>query len=264
MKLNTRARSVYSFLVMAVFALGLQACGGGDSTPVPEPDANPAGYYTGSAAVKTDGDDNIDFAVSDIQIMISGTRIMIMSDAQALLYDGTFTVSGNDLTSTVTIYHNGDKAAATAELTATITEGSQITGTFTGTELGNGTFVSTFSSLNNTVSDTSNLDAYDFESFLNEASTGTSLRFSVFNSGVISPDAEQSTSTFADCVPQTGQFTTISNSSLFTVSITFDSCLNSAVNGTYTGFAQINSPSPTIAITVSNGTNAFADNFEMY
>ena len=230
-------------------------------------DQDATGYFTGSAAVKTEGNPTVDFAVSDLQIMISGTRIMMMSDAQALLYDGTFAVSGNDLTSTVTIYHNGD-VKGTAVLNATITEGSQLTGSFTGTELGNGTFVSTFSNLSNTASALSqvyNIATIYWNADLNEAplTDFSGFEFEIDNAGKMIDSVASSSPTFQNCnVSTTGStFLPIANTSLFAVSINFSTCTTAAVEvGTYTGFAQLKTAT-TLAITVSNGTYAFADDF---
>ena len=198
---------------------------------------------------------------SDLQIMISGTRIMIMSDAQALLYDGTFTVSGNDLTSTVTIYHNGNKKAATATLNATITAGSQLTGTFTGTELGNGTFVSTFSNLSNTASSLAQVNNNFWLTALNE-SASYNFEFELRATSTLLESTAPGDPTFVNCRTLAGSsYEPIANSSLFAVTIVFNACTNAAVDGTYTGFSQAKTAT-TITVTVSNGTYAFADDFD--
>lgn len=272
MKFFVHARSIFTYLFLLAVFVGLQACsGGGDSTPVIA-DANPTGYYIGSATVKEPADNNVDYSISDIQIMISGTRIMIMSDSRAVLYDGTFTVSGNDLTSTVTIYYNGDKQAATATLNATITEGSQLTGSFTGTNLGNGTFVSTFSSLSNTASDFSNLYFNPGSSWWRTNSlnleVGRNFEFEVTNiSGDFTDSTNDSQLSLIACRPNTGSnFSQIANTSFFAVSMTLTHCTanagnaNSATTGVYTGFAQFKDAGGNkLAFTVSNGTYAIAD-----
>lgn len=258
MKLKAGSWTITPYLIV-VFLVGLQACGGGSAPAAPK-DANPTGYYTGAGTVKTPGDNLIDFPITDFQIMISGNRIMIMSDAKAVLYDGTFTVSGNDLTSTVTIYHNGDKQAATATLNATITEGSQLTGDFTGTKLGNGTFVSTFSNLSNTASALSQVNNNFWLADLNE-SINNGFEFELRATSTLLESTVPNDSTFANCRTATGStFETIANSSLFAVTLVFTPCTDSAVEGTYTGFSQVLT-SNSIAVTVSNGTFAFADNF---
>ena len=242
MKTFSTVRSYFSALFLAALFLGLQGCGGGGSNPpVVVPDANPAGYYTGTAAVKTPTDDTTNYPISDLQIMISGNRIMMMSDANSVLYDGTFTVTGNDLTSTVSIYYNGNKQsgpAGTATLNATITEGSQITGSFTGTELGNGTFVSTFSNLSNTASSLTQVNNNFWRTALNE-STSYNFEFELRATSVLLESTAPFDPTFANCRTLTGStYEPIANSSLFEVTIVFGTCTNSAVDGTYTGFSQ--------------------------
>lgn len=235
---------------------------GSDTATVSIAVKDASGYYTGSAAVKQEGNNLLDFNVTDLQIMINGNRIMMMSDAQALLYDGTFTLTGNTLTSTVTIYHNGNKMAATAALTATVSVESQITGTLTGTELGNGTFVSTFSNLSNTVSALSQVNSNFWITDLNEA-TNNSFEFELKATSALLESTSPNNSTFQNCRILAGNGSTyapIVNSSLFAVTIVFSSCTTPDVDGTYTGFSQALT-STSIAATVSNGTYAFADDF---
>ena len=63
-----------------------------------------------------------------------------MGEAKGLLYYGTITnISGNDFTADFTVYTDGaNPMAATAS--GTITEGSSISGTLTGSGMGSGTF----------------------------------------------------------------------------------------------------------------------------
>jgi len=279
MKFFAGVRLLISALILTGLGFGLQACsgggGGGSSTPV---DANATGYYTGSADVKTPASPATNFNIPDLQIMINGSRIMMMSDAKAVLYDGTFTVSGNTLTSTVAIYYNGNKqtgAVGTATLNATITQGSQITGSFTGTELGNGTFVSTYSSLNDTASIITNVE-YDntgannrsWTTNPNEATTGNNLEIEIYNNFDMRYNISPGDLTFRNCVitkaTNTNAYVPITNTSLFTVSVIFDNCDNPvAVNtGTYTGFSQYKPGTPNkIAFAITNGTYALTDDF---
>lgn len=259
MKLSTGVHSIYSTFIFIGLVLGMQACGG-SSTPPPPADANPTGYYTGSGTVKTPGDNLTDFPITDFQIMTSGNRIMIMSDAKAVLYDGIFTVSGNDLTSTVTIYHNGDKQAATATLNATITEGSQLTGSFTGIELGNGDFVSTYNNLSNTPSNLNQVNNNFWGADLNESVAGR-LEFELQATSTMLNSIAQNDLTFRDCNITAGStYEPIAGISLFAVTIVFNACFTPAVEGTYTGLSQVKTAT-TLSMTVSNGTFAFADNF---
>jgi hypothetical protein len=272
-------RSIFSIVVIVSLALGLQACGGGGSSTT-TPDASPSGYYTGSAAVKTPSDDTTDYAIDDIQIMINGNRIMIMSDLKAVLYDGTFTVSGNTLTSTVSIYYNGNiqtGAAATASLVATVTEGSQLTGTFTGTELGNGTFTSTYSNLSNTSANITNVENDNsgggtraWKTNPNEATGTNVLQIEVFTNSEMTDAINATGLTFNGCTFNQESLTSyepIANSSLFSVKIYFRGCTTSDVrsvnSGSYTGFSQYKSDTPNkIALAITNGKYALTDDFD--
>ena len=275
MKLKFGSWSLTPYL-MVVALVGLQACGGGGGSTTVK-DANPNGYYSGSASVKTVGNNAVDYSITDLQIMINGNRIMMMSDARAILYDGTFTVSGNDLTSTVSIYYNGNKqsgSAGTATLNATVSEGAQITGSFTGTELGNGTFVSTYSSLNSNASSLSNIQfdgtSRAWNTFVNEMTSGTKYEIEIYSDTSITDAVVPSSgSLFQNCLIEknisTSTYTPIVNTSLFAVKITFNSCNNpSAVNnGIYTGFSQYIPGTPNkIAVAITNGTYALTDDFE--
>ena len=262
MKTFSTVRSYFSALFLAALFLGLQGCGGGGgSDPAPVGDANPTGYYTGSATVK-DTDNTTDLPLfNDIQIMVSGTRIMMMSDAQALLYDGTFSTTGSTLTSTVTIYKNGT-VAGISTLSATVTEGSQITGSLTGTELGNGTFVSTYSQLSNNDSNLTQVtEPPSKRSLFWFADPKNTFEFGITTTGVLTESTTPDDAIFLGCNIVTGsKFETIANSSLFTVTLIFGTCNNAAVEGTYTGYSQ-SLTSTSLSLSVSNGTNALAYNF---
>ncbi|MCP4993525.1 MAG: hypothetical protein GY934_07045, partial [Gammaproteobacteria bacterium] len=113
--------------------------------------ADPKGYYTGTASVKAD-DDLTDRALTDLEGMISGDRFMILSNTEAVLYDGTITqISGSNFTATVDIYIFGVMQASIPASGSIITE-STITGTLEGEGVGNGTFTLTYD-LNNADSD---------------------------------------------------------------------------------------------------------------
>jgi len=268
-------RSVIPYILSLLMIVGLIGCGGGGgSAPLP-PDANPTGYYTGSASVKEPADNNVDYPISDLQIMISGTRIMMMSNLTSVLYDGMFTVSGNDLTSIMTVYYNGDKQATTATLNARITEESQITGTFTGINLGNGTFVSTFSNLSNAAPNFNNLNFDPGASFWGpETSLNLDsgiIEFEITNSNGDFIGSDNTTALkFDNCSPDTGStFSQIANTSFFAVTMNLTSCLvnggdtNSAVTGIYTGFAQMkpDGSGNALAFSVSNGTYSIVDDY---
>ena len=229
--------------------------------------ANPTGYYTGSAAVK-ESDNTTDLAITDIQILINGSRLMIMSDAQVVVYDGQMSITANDFTSTADIYKNGINTG-TATIAGTITEGSQITGTFTGTGLGNGTFTSTYSNLNNTASaaatietaSTSNIWACD----VNEGVD--TMQLDIDSSGVVATAAEMFGTIFQDCQVD-GTVTPITGTGLYLINISTinngcaTTAAESANTGVYTGFAITKTNTnlnDRLVFTMTNGTYSTGD-----
>lgn len=152
MKLNTRARSVYSFLVMSVLALGLQACGGGDD-PAPTTtveittDQDGSGIYSGTATV------DVNTNITDLRGMVYNNRFMFFSETANphVLYDGTVTsVSLDDYTATVDVYENGVKTQTGVAVTGKVISATSITGTIgTAGDTGNhnGSFSLTYDSV---------------------------------------------------------------------------------------------------------------------
>ena len=57
-------------------------------------------------------------------------RIIAISESAGIIYDGSYSINGDKMTGTVTSYEIGGGLLATANMSATITERSQITGTF--------------------------------------------------------------------------------------------------------------------------------------
>ena len=279
MKLSLATRSFISSLFMVGLIVVLQACGGGggSSTPPVTPDAKPTGYYTGSAAVK-ESNNTTDLSITDIQILINDGRLMIMSDAQAVLYDGTMSITGNSFTSTVDVYKNGAKqagAAGTATISGSITEGSQITGTFTGTGLGNGTFVSTYSSLNNTASTSASIDnslaTGRNKNWLCSLNLETSiLALDIANTGSFVTGGVPSTGVFRRCEVD-GTVLPITSTGLFAVNVSTiagqNTCDNadveSGTSGTYSGLAILKpgaAPAQDkLTFTISNGKYSTGD-----
>ncbi|MCF6258052.1 MAG: cadherin repeat domain-containing protein, partial [Gammaproteobacteria bacterium] len=112
-------------------------------------DADPVGYYinTGTASVDDGMDGTID--INDLQAMVNGTRIIMLSAAHELLYDGTITsTNGNDFMADFTIYTSGENPVM-ATASGTITGGSSITGTLAGSGVGSGTFSLIYADTNN-------------------------------------------------------------------------------------------------------------------
>lgn len=238
--------------------------------------ANPTGYYAGSAAVKEFNDNNVDLAIADIQVLINAGRLMIMSDAQAVVYDGQMTITGNDYSATLKIYKNGEIPAGafgTTTVSGTITQGSQITGTLTGSGLGNGTFTSTYSNLNNTPADPDTIagDAFGFrwDCYINDSVNRENLFINDLGELV---NGNAAFGTVVDDCEWTGTVTPISGTALFSVDITSTiNCANPAANtansGAFTGLAitkENTNPNDRLVFTMTNGILSTGDDCQKF
>lgn len=251
---------VSTLILASVF---LASCGGGSSTPVSN--AKPAGYYNmGSATIKDPANAANDIVLSDLQGMISGNRFMMMSPGSVVLYDGMITsISGNDFTATVKIYHGMNAATNSTPpapidttIAGTITEGSTVTGAISGTGIGTGNFSLTFSPTNSTVANLTNVEN-SWVGDLNGLSQ-ISFDFRIINaSGAIDIDVLQAADTgiFQTC-QMIGTIAPVTASAVFTLDLNLTSC-GPPNNGNYTGFATTTDSShSSLVIMFSNGTVA--------
>ena len=128
-------------MFLALFALALQGCGDGVRI-LPPSDADPTGYYINTGFVQVMMADNTTPRVTtaDFQGMVTGNQFMMLGDTDNLTYVGTFTVSGNDISGTVTLYEAGEATQEDVPLTGMVTATSKITGTLGGSGAANGTF----------------------------------------------------------------------------------------------------------------------------
>jgi hypothetical protein len=261
-QLNFRSRLArLPMMLLALFVVVLQGCSD-DPAPVVPPVVNavPTGYYdvTGTASVSDGAGGTI--ALNDLQAMVNGDRIMMMSAANGLLYDGTITsISENDFTATFMIYTDGENPI-TATATGTITQGSSITGTLTGSGVGSGIFSLSYAMSNNQAAAISRV-----ENRLGHLTWGGDLvgngaftyDFSINNLGVLTHAGDTGNGIFATCQIN-GSVSPISGTSLYEVSVSLSVCANPLVNGTtYTGLATSRSDSTvddTLVLGVTNGT----------
>ena len=224
-------------LLVLLAGLALQGCGGGSSTP----NADPTGYYdvTGTATVKAD-DNTTDLPISDLQGMVNGNRFTAMSAAEGLVYDGTLTIVNVDtFTANISIYRDGS-LLTTATASGTITQGSSITGTLTGTGAGNGTFRLTYALSNNQAAALSRVQSNVDEMWFSVI--GGSLNFGfgfvVAGTGEITHRQTADSGVFNGCVVASGTMTPVSNTNVYQATFTLSSCSNNTVDGTYTGLAS--------------------------
>ena len=219
-------------------------------------DADPKGYYTGTASVKQ-ADNTSDLNIGDLHGMVSGNRMMIMSEEQhVLLYDAVITsISGSRYTASVDIYKDGTFEAATT-LSGSIVPASSITGTLAGEGAGNGSFTLTYSQ-NNSDSALSRIEG-EWNLFLNKTDTTFGDSLMTINSvGEISLDIsiQGSTPTIGGCnFTSSTVVAPIAGVNIYGLSLTLAGCNDSDVNGEYTGFmTTTNVMDDEVVVTFSNG-----------
>jgi len=102
---------------------------------------DPTGYYTNTGFVDVKaGDDMTQRLVTDIQGMVTGEQLMLLSDTENLTYIGTFAMDENNFSGSVTLYEAAVMIQENVPVNGLITEGARITGTLSGTGAANGTF----------------------------------------------------------------------------------------------------------------------------
>ena len=256
---KNNALSIFSALIWSFTVIfALQGCGSsGDDAVVVVVDADPTGYYTGAADVKDSS--NLDLHIDDLQGMINGTRFMVMSVANTLLYDGTITdVTANDFTANVTIYKDL-LVVSTTTMSGTITEGSQITGTIIGTSAFNGTFTIVFAQSNSEPSAISKVENTPgvFWSGQIQPAPDTPQLFAIDSIGNIT-DIDAPTGVFGGCtITGASTISPIPNTRLYNVSLEFIGC--SATGSIFTGLAttkDVGSADDVLVFTYADGTLA--------
>ncbi len=240
-------------MFLALFILIVQGCGGSSGGGGVTPDANPMGYYINTSDVQGGA-----VAVGDLQAMVNGDRIMMMSVDNGLLYDGRITgISGTDFTADFTIYTKGE-FPVTATASGTITTGSSITGTLSGSGVGSGTFRLLYATTNDEVADVARIENTTNATW--EAKVGGSIvaqKFTIDNMGVLTDDFPPIGGVFSNCVVMNGNITPISGSSLYSVSVVLTGCGSSTRDGTYTGLATSRTEAitdDTLVFAVTNGS----------
>jgi len=256
-------------LVVSILISLLTACGGGGGdggTPAPVPNADPTGYYDtrGTASVLA-GAGNTQVAITDLQGIIHNNRLMMLSAATDLSYDGSITVSGNSYSGTLSVYFEGTHQG-TASVTGTISQGSSVSGTLTGTGAGSGSFQLLYAASNSETAALGRVENLtNWEGPIGGSTSG--YQFAVDSAGTISHDIRVTNGVFQAC-DMYGSLTAISDTNLYLTHVTFDvtSCSNAAVYtvNDYTGLATTVSRGGTDNILVmiaTNGSYSIASEF---
>ena len=265
MKFTTR--SIKLFLMMAIFALGLQACGGGSSSTPPAgplPDQNGEGIYSGTATVDQGNTD-----ITDLKGMIYGTRIMVFSVLNHVLYDGTLTsVSSDDFTATLDVYENGVKTQTAVPASGKVLSANSIIGTMgTVGNVGNhnGTFTLNYDSIYERGATTARIEATGFNkttgptySSINSTTDNYDFRITGMLFGIASNTCPSASEVYA--IPDsTVNIYTIDNIDILDAG--GDACPSTVEGSGYSGLITvvddgIGGTDNKIIIAYSNGTNS--------
>jgi len=254
-------------ILLVLIALVLQGCflDDDDPAPVPVPDAMPTGYYDVTGTASLGGIPNI----TDLQAIVNGNSIMMMSVANELLYDGTITsISGNDFTATFTIYDDGENPI-TATASGVITQGSSITGTLTGSGVGSGTFSLIYAISNNQVASLSRIENTTNATWgaLVGGSTATAaFEFIIDAMGGMVDDVNNVQGLFHPCqIALISTISPIADTNLYEINAELVGCANTNVSTNYTGLATTRTQSnadDTLVFMMTSGAYSFSSDFQ--
>ncbi len=253
-------------MFLALFALVLQGCGDGVRV-LPLSDADPSGYYDVSGYADIDDGASGTRKIDNLQALVNGNRIMMMSTGEGLLYDGSITnINGNSFEADFTIYTDGDNPM-TATASGTITEGSSITGTLTGSGVGSGTFSLRYATTNSEVADISRIENIAGTNATWGAKIGGGAfaqEFIINEAGEITHNTASLGGIFSSC-ELSGSITPIDGSSLYAVSVDLTKCDGNIFNGIYIGLATSRTQSnqdDTLVFAVADGRYGLNGDFQ--
>lgn len=153
MKNHAFPAPIARFITIAIVstALGLlTACGGDDPAPPPAPPAivGSIGYFEGSAAISVPSGTDLAIASPDFKAMLDNSRLVIVSEANDLVYSASVTQRTVDnFTASVRIYKNGVYVRSATITGVDNTVSKTVSGTFSGTgDYASGTFSLTYNS----------------------------------------------------------------------------------------------------------------------
>ena len=246
-------------LLLALLALILQGCGDGVRI-LPPSDADPTGYYINKGTASVDNGAGGTIAIDDLQALVDGKRIMMLSIANELLYDGTITsITGNSFEADFTIYTAG-KNPLTATASGTITAGSSITGTLTGSGVGSGQFTLLYATTNDQA-------AAMTSAWLGSGGGFGEFGFTIDGAGsLVHDESAGSGQLFLQCQMK-GTVTPVSGTRLYRVDVELKDCDDLDVNGaSYSGLTTTRDESTTddrLVYAVSNGTYTLSGEFNI-
>ncbi len=255
-------------LLLALLALVLQGCGDGVRI-LPPSDADPTGYYTNTGYAQVMMADNTTprTDITDLQGMVYDGQLMMLSDSKNVTYVGTFTVSGNDISGTVTVYEEDKMTQQNVPLTGMITAGSKVTGTLGGTGVANGTFQLNYAQDNGPVDMDTVIRDLRWRPVVSPAIPNLNLKSGATPAPATNISAGGSGSNIFDNCGFNGRMEPIAGTHLYTVSVTMKRCANAdiLVEPVYTGLASVRSEASSndrLILVLTNGAYDFSGEYK--
>jgi len=260
----------FLIIVLALLVLVMQGCfhssSGGGSIGV-TPNADPTGYYTNNGFVDVRMADNTSQRlVNDMQGMVTDGQLMMLSDSENITYIGTFTVSGNDFSGSVTVYEAGAMVQQDVSVTGLITEGSSLTGTLGGSGVANGTFQLNYAADNGPVNLAQLERAFDWSPVINLNIPNLNLADTTQVAPADNIGTGGTGSNIFDGCSYRGRIDPIAGTHLYTVSVTMVNPCTGAAAGVvdaipaYTGLASVRG-TDRFVLALSNGEYDFSGEY---
>jgi len=241
-------------------AMVVVSCGGGGSST---PSADPTGYYGVIGTMTTiDNETSMSVTSSMTQGIAENNQILIFSSDGKFLFDiHVSSITGNNFTGTAKAFEMSGSQQVTADLkvTGTITQGSSIKGTLSGTAaFGQGTFSLIYNNQMGAIPALASNWKFTDTNFSNN------IDFSTDGTGAIASGPTAPTGFFANCsVNPVGITTEIGSSKIYKVALTLGGA-TCGVAGDYTGYVVAQDAAPTalaMALVIKDGSKAFGASF---
>lgn len=209
-------------LTLICSILLLAACGGGGGgggSNVTTANASANGYWEGTFT-------ETGLGTFDVSGLLYNGRIIAISESAGAIYDGSYTVSGGNISGDVTAYQINGGPFATATISGTVTEQGSISVSFNTSYGSSGTMALSFDSIYNRTSSLSKVTG-----IWNYTSGTYSLTITVQNDGAFTGQDTDG------CVVSgaIGILDTAHN--LYSMNTSIASC--GVLNGSYTGFSAL-------------------------
>lgn len=203
-----------------VVIVGLTSCGGGGDGGGDESSASVSanGFWEGSFTEDGEG-------TFHVEGLLYNGRIIAVSESAGVVYDGSYTLSGNNLSGNLTVYRISGSVIGTATISGTVTEKSSISASFSTSVGSKGTISLSFNSLYNRDSSLSLIAGFW------DSTIGAALTIVIENDGTFfGQDSD-------GCV-LSGEISILdAEYNLYDVNLSVASC--GVSNGSYDGFATL-------------------------